>query len=81
VFFVYRIITGDNLTSLDKIVDSLNSDVDDLINKNRNMISEIDAIIKDLYDIHQEINQVEAACICVTVNKINSYINSTNIPL
>lgn len=44
-------------------IDNLTADINDLIVKNNDMISEIDAIIQGLYDIHQEINQVELAVV------------------
>lgn len=46
-------------------MDIFTPNIDYLINKNKNMISEIDAIIQGLSDIHREINQVEGY-ICVT---------------
>lgn len=40
-------------------INTFTHDIDGLINKNKIMTNEIDAIIQGLSDIHQEINQVD----------------------
>lgn len=45
-------------TNVSSNISNFSSDIDDLINKNKNMTSEIDSIIQDLYNVHQEISKV-----------------------